>query len=265
MKKTPLLIFCALLLCGSLHAKPVDANKARQVASAFLNRVNANEGKPFALTDITSQTSYTEFYVFTLGETGFILVSADDVAIPILGYSTTSRFVTKDMPENVAAWYEDYEREIRTLKQVLGPDNDPAPGWEIMENPTDLPRIDYAVTPLITTTWNQGNPYNLQCPTATATAQLMKFWNHPATGHGSHSYNHSSAGTLSANFGATTYDWDNMPVSLSASSTNAQKTAVATLMYHIGVAVQMNYGSNSSGATTLNYPILQVQVLHDLD
>ena len=265
MKKTPLLIFCALLLCGSLHAKPVDANKARQVASAFLNRVNANEGKPFALTDITSQTPYTEFYVFTLGETGFILVSADDVAIPILGYSTTSRFVTKDMPENVAAWYEDYEREIRTLKEVLGSDNEPAPGWEIMENPTDLPRIDYAVTPLITTTWNQGNPYNLQCPTvgvnraptgcvATATAQLMKFWNHPATGHGSHSYNHSSAGTLSADFGATTYDWDNMPVSLTASSSNTQKTAVATLMYHIGVAVQMNYGSNSSGATTLNYP-----------
>ena len=265
MKKTPLLIFCALLLCGSLHAKPVDANKARQVASAFLNRVNANEGKPFALTDITSQTPYTEFYVFTLGETGFILVSADDVAIPILGYSTTSRFVTKDMPENVAAWYEDYEREIRTLKQVLGPDNEPAPGWEIVENPTDLPRIDYAVTPLITTTWNQGNPYNLQCPTisgiraptgcvATATAQLMKFWNHPATGHGSHSYNHSSAGPLSANFGATTYDWSNMPNSLTASSSNIQKTAVATLMYHIGVAVQMNYGSNSSGATTLNYP-----------
>ena len=265
MKKTPLLIFCALLLCGSLHAKPVDANKARQVASAFLNRVNANEGKPFALTDITSQTPYTEFYVFTLGETGFILVSADDVAIPILGYSTTSRFVTKDMPENVAAWYEDYEREIRTLKEVLGSDNEPAPGWEIMENPTDLPRIDYAVTPLITTIWNQGNPYNQNCPmigtiraptgcVATATAQLMKFWNHPATGHGSHSYNHSSAGTLIADFGATTYDWSNMPTSLTASSSNIQKTAVATLMYHIGVAVQMNYGSNSSGATTLNYP-----------
>lgn len=265
MKKTPLLIFCALLLCGSLHAKPVDANKARQVASAFLNRVNANEGKPFALTDITSQTPYTEFYVFTLGETGFILVSADDVAIPILGYSTTSRFVTKDMPENVAAWYEDYEREIRTLKEVLGSDNEPAPGWEIMENPTDLPRIDYAVTPLITTTWNQSSPYNQNCPmigsiraptgcVATATAQLMKFWNHPATGHGSHSYNHSSAGELSADFGATTYDWDNMPVSLTASSSNTQKTAVATLMYHIGVAVQMNYGSSSSGATTLNYP-----------
>lgn len=265
MKKTPLLIFCALLLCGSLHAKPVDANKARQVASAFLNRVNANEGKPFALTDITSQTPYTEFYVFTLGETGFILVSADDVAIPILGYSTTSRFVTKDMPENVAAWYEDYEREIRTLKEVLGSDNEPAPGWEIVENPTDLPRIDYDVNPLISTRWNQGNYYNGLCPTisgshaptgcvATATAQLMKFWNHPATGHGSHSYNHSSAGTLSANFGATTYDWSNMPISLTASSSNTQKTAVATLMYHIGVAVQMNYGSNSSGATTLNYP-----------
>ena len=52
MKKTPLLIFCALLLCGSLHAKPVDANHARQAAARFLRQ--AGSAKPLTLVDITS-------------------------------------------------------------------------------------------------------------------------------------------------------------------------------------------------------------------
>ena len=260
MKKTPLLIFCALLLCGSLHAKPVDANSARQVAQAFLSRVEG--GKSFTLNDITSQTPYREFYVFTLGETGFVLVSGDDCAVPILGYSTTNRFETKDMPENVSAWLEDYELEIRSLKQALGPDNEPAPGWDIVVDPNSIPLTDEAVNPLLTTTWNQTGFYNKRCPTigssraptgcvATAAAQLMRFWEHPTNGYGSHSYTHSSADTLSANFD-TVYNWSLMPTALGSSSTTAQDNEVAKLMYHIGVAVEMEYGADGSGAITIN-------------
>ena len=94
------------------------------------------------------------------------------------------------------------------------------------------------VLPLVFTKWNQGIPYNNMCPeyagcpgghfytgcVATAMAQVMKRWNHPIQGEGSHTYtsqahpytaNHPAnvpSHTCSANFGATTYDWDNMPV-----------------------------------------------------
>ncbi len=260
MKKTPLLIFCALLLCGSLHAKPVDANSARQVAQAFLSRVEG--GKTFILTDITSRTPYTEFHVFSLGEKGFVLVSGDDCAVPILGYSLTSRFETEGMPENAAAWLEDYELEIRSLKSALGPDNAPAPGWDIVVDPNSIPLTEEAVSPLIATTWNQTGYYNKRCPTigssraptgcvATAAAQLMRFWQHPASGYGSHSYTHSSAGTLSANFD-TVYNWSLMPNALGSSSSTAQDNEVSKLMYHIGVAVEMGYGASSSGAVSMN-------------
>lgn len=264
MKKILSLISCALLLYSSLHAKPVDANQAREVAQAFLSRMDGE--KELTLKDITKETHYTEFHVFALGETGFVLVSADDVAIPILGYSLTSRFETQDLPENVAAWLEDYELEIRSLKSALGLDNTPAPGWGIVKDPNDMPLTDQAVAPLITTTWNQGSnnsvTYNKLCPTisgnraptgcvATATAQLMRYWRWPETGYGSHSYTHSSAGELSADFN-TTYDWSIMPASLYNSSPTNQIDEVAKLMYHIGVAVEMNYGANSSGAVSMN-------------
>ena len=256
MKKTPLLIFCALLLCGSLHAKPVDANHARQAAARFLRQ--AGSAKPLTLVDITSQMPYTEFYIFTIEGGGFVLVAADDVATPILGYSLTNSFDPKGMPDHVAAWLEDYDLEIRSLKAALGPDNDPAPGWD----PNDIPPIDHDVSPLLTTTWNQTSYYSKRCPTigssraptgcvATAVAQLMRFWQHPAQGYGSHSYTLSSVGTLSANFD-TTYNWTLMPNALGSSSSTAQDNEVAKLMYHIGVAVEMEYGASSSGAVSFN-------------
>ena len=256
MKKTPLLIFCALLLCGSLHAKPVDANHARQAAARFLRQ--AGSAKPLTLVDITSQMPYTEFYTFTIEGGGFVLVAADDVATPILGYSLTNSFDPKGMPDHVAAWLEDYDLEIRSLKAALGPDNDPAPGWD----PNDIPPIDHDVSPLLTTTWNQTSYYSKRCPTigssraptgcvATAVAQLMRFWQHPAQGYGSHSYTLSSVGTLSANFD-TTYNWTLMPNALGSSSSTAQDNEVAKLMYHIGVAVEMEYGASSSGAVSFN-------------
>lgn len=104
--------------------------------------------------------------------------------------------------------------------------------------------------PLMTTKWNQSPYYNALCPAnsvtgcvATAMAQIMKYWNYPAKGTGFHSYNHPTYGTLSANFGGTTYQWSSMP-----NTVNSANNAVATLMYHCGVSVNMDYSPQSSGA-----------------
>ncbi|MBK7113736.1 MAG: C10 family peptidase [Flavobacteriales bacterium] len=100
------------------------------------------------------------------------------------------------------------------------------------------------------TTWNQAPHYNAQCPggsvtgcVATAMAQIMKFWNHPATGSGFHQFNHPQYGTLAANFGGTTYAWGSMPNNVSSAN-----SAVATLMYHCGGGVDMQYSPEVSGA-----------------
>ena len=71
----------------------------------------------------------------------------------------------------------------------------------------------------------------------------MKFHDHPLQGSGSHSYNCPGYGTQSANFGATNYQWTSMP-----NQVNSNNTAVATLLYHLGVSVDMQYSPNGSGA-----------------
>lgn len=265
MKKTIIFLFC-ILFGGMLMAGPVSPERARQVASQFA-RIAAPAGVQMTaadVVDVTANTHYQEFYTFSLGEKGFILVSGDDRALPILGYSFTSPLRFKDLPKQLASWLDSYEQQIAWLREQDAPVTDQVMGqWQSLEA-GNLPAaaVPSSVSPLVTTTWDQDPYYNNLCPgtgsgsnrtvtgcVATATAQVMKFWNHPATGRGSHSYVDDSYGTQSANFGNTTYEWSLMPTSLGSSSSSAQDNAVATLMYHIGVAVEMDYGTSSAGGS----------------
>jgi phage anti-repressor protein len=129
-------------------------------------------------------------------------------------------------------------------------------------------RSTTAVAPLLTDSWGQGCYYNNLCPedangscghvvtgcVATSFAQILHYWGYPATGMGSHTYTPTGYPTQTANFGATTYNWANMPNSLSSSSSSTQVNAVATLMWHCGVAVEMNYGPTGSGASSSDIP-----------
>src|ERR1035437_3310116 len=116
------------------------------------------------------------------------------------------------------------------------------------------------VAPLVQTTWNQSPNYNAMCPSssvtgcvATAMAQIMRFWNCPAVCTGSSSYCDCTSGgfsnqygTLSANYGATTYNWSNMPLNVTGANTD-----VATLNYQCGVSVEMDYSPSGSGAQVI--------------
>lgn len=273
MKKAlSLLLIAVVLTVGTfVSAAPVDKTKAQAAAISFLKAKGVED---LQLVDITGTTPYTAFYIFAGSDgKGFVIVSADDCVLPILGYSTSGTFVTEGMPSNVKGWLDDYERQILHYRN-LGPgrlqsvrDEGCRVWMDLLEGNYNDPPQNTAVSPLLSTTWNQTQYYNNLCPNnsylgertvtgcvATAMAQVMKYWNHPATGHGSHSYSHSYYGTLSANFGSTTYAWTSMPSQLTSSSTTAQRTAVATLMYHVGVAMEMNYDvADNGGSGALAY------------
>lgn len=184
--------------------------------------------------------------------TGFAIISGDDLVLPVLGYSGEGAFTAGALPSNVAKWLEGYKQEIRA---ALMAGTTPAPAvqaeWQRWEHAVAGSAGERAaVAPLLQTTWNQSPYYNALCPggsvtgcVATAMAQIMKYHNWPVQGAGFHSYNAPNYGTLSANFGATTYNWAAMPNNVT--SANA---AVATLMYHCGVGVDMNYSPQVSGA-----------------
>ena len=264
MKKRTLrllpLLLLMLLLAEATMAETVDSVRALQAATTFLNN---NGVQTTGLTDVTLATGFSNVYVFTT-ENSFVLMAADDRVQPILVYSLTGRFDFENMPDNKRAWIEGYSNEIQyAIEHQTRATSEVTQQWrDLVEGNPDMNRATVVVAPLIQTQWDQGYPYNMLCPgysmtgcIATAMAQIMKYWNYPAHGIGSHSYSHSTYGMLSADFQSTTYRWDKMTNTYNnLYSTNSQKQAVATLMYHCGVSVNMNYSSNASGANTENAP-----------
>ena len=241
-----------------LFADPIDPETARKVASSFLSNNGANSNQ---LVDLSKAAGFSNLYIFN-GEEGFVVMAADDCVKPILGYSLTGRFVTEDMPENITSWLQGYNDEIQyAIVNNIRATTTVKQAWtDLINGNPRASKADPVVSPLIETQWGQGDPYNKQCPligsnrtitgcVATAMAQIMNYWEYPDSGIGSHSYIWNDQ-NLSANFGSTSYDWANMTNTYGGSSTQAQKDAVATLMYHCGVSVDMNYGIGSSGAVT---------------
>lgn len=269
MKKfiLPTLIFWGHILC----ANPIDTAFAKQIALNFYkynapflpNEVQATLVKQYDARIERLSASIPMIYIFNINHTeGFVIVSGDDAALPILGYSTQGAFNANDVPINMQKWFENYRAEMREIvenQQVA--DSRVTEKWQSYQRFTGAsaqPRM--AVSPLLTTQWNQSPYYNDLCPNdaaqgarsvtgcaATAMAQVMKYWNHPAQGTGFHSYNHAAYGTLSANFGSTTYNWASMPNRVTSAN-----TAVATLMYHCGVSIDMGYSPTSSGAYVID-------------
>lgn len=259
MKKITIAIF--LLFAFTAGANPVSPSQAELVAQHFWQTYSL--GKWQGMADISTSVGIEQIYLFANPEGGFVIVSADDCARPILGYSATSVF-SLPMPENVRNWLEGYAWEIQQLSQhSVDPSPRVADEWKRYRNaaiatPTSLT----AVAPLLPTSWSQGTYYNDLCPVdassgqhtatgcvATAMAQVMKYWNHPAQGMGSQTYNHPTYGIQSVNFGTATYDWPLMPNALNSTSSAQEVQAVATLMYHVGVSIVTNYGLSSSGGS----------------
>ena len=275
MKKIFTFLVVAVAFISLSYAKKVDENTAKVVGQQFLI-AKAVSGQIRTVSDVA--LSYTSFapapatdqsaepivcyYVFNINSTqGFVIVSGDDAVAPILGYSNQASFDADHIPPHVAAWLKGYEDQIEyAVSQKMTATPKIMSEWELYKtttNPKPLYKAPQGVAPLVQTTWNQSPYYNDLCPydnqagdravtgcVATAMAQVLKFWNSPATGAGFHSYNDPKYGTQSADFGSTTYDWNGMPMVL-----NGPNTAIATLMYHCGVSVDMTYGVGATGGS----------------
>ncbi len=274
MKRFTLLVALVLMVAMPTFAERVSLETAQKVATTFLNN---NGAKTAQLTDLSKETGFKNLYIFT-GNPGFIVMAADDCVQPILGYSLTDVFDAKDMPENLRWWLQGYSDEIQSaIDNKTRATSETAKMWkDLAEGNSKAGKATMTVAPLIQTKWNQNKYYNDLCPAvsdgpnghaytgcvATAMAQIMKYWSYPSTGIGSHSYTWNGQ-TLNADFGATTYDWNNMadyyeyyfengtdqyPNPLPEPSAE-EIAAVATLMYHCGVSVDMIYGGNSTGGS----------------
>ena len=258
----------SFLMNDAIAQSVVNESFAKQIGTNFI----ANKaGKA----DVGLSLFHTEngvdgqpnLYIFNVEGGGFVIVSASKNVKPVLAYSVEHSY-EGEIPE--PAWYfiNNYSKNIDYCEEHgILMNKDVENEWNLLEN-NELPAAKNVktVNPLIQTLWNQDYPYNYYAPetgggwwgggpgghcyagcVACAMSQIMKYWDHPVQGHGSHSYVHSTYGEQSANFGATTYNWSIMPVSLGSQANDAAK-AVALLMYHCGVSVDMNFGASGSGA-----------------
>ena len=272
MKKHIFTLLALALTCVTLQARPVDQETAKRLGQSF---VKANFEFTRQSSDLNLvQTAFSDrgeacYYIYNVGETGFVIIAGDDNYRPIIGYSDKGVFNPDDMAPALVDYLEVVRQGVMLAAQASSAKAAVAADWAMLEKCGRLVsrhggREDEF---LVQTTWNQNYPYNYFCPVgeggpgghcyagcvATAAAQLMKYWDHPLHGQGSYTYipeDHPEYGPLTVNFGEATYDWENMPASISSSSPIEQIEAVAQLIYHVGVSVDMNYRPSSSGAVT---------------
>ena len=269
--------YIALLLFMSVVAKanPVSERHAREVGLKFLNatqKMNVKDTDALRLVKTyRCATGEAAFYVFNTN-TGYVIVSADDCATPILGYSYEGPFNTEEIPVQLQDYLNSFLRQIEHgITNHQAADETIAAQWENVRTTGRIHanRSKGHVDPLLRESWDQLNPYNIYCPVgssgyhvpvgcvATAMAQIMHYWGYPEHGQGSHSYTpstHPEYGVQSADFSAATYRWDKMPYRLYSDSNEEEIDAVATLMYHCGVSVDMMYSPGGSGAYSSDVP-----------
>ena len=254
--KRLILVLSAVLVSMTLQAKPVDPAQLLHAAQQVLQRSD--------VIDVTPATfNGCRLFVGSDG-TGFVLLSDDDCVRPLLGYSLTDTFPVEELPEHVMAWIGGYSREIASAKALdAAPSQRAIEEWNQLLGGRPASKSVTAVGPLVKSKWGQGDKYNDQCPydtvaqkrcytgcVATSMAQVIRYWKHPEVGRGSHSYTHEKYGTLSAVYDTTHYRWNKMPTVFGTVVNSIQIASVSQLMYHAGVAVDMTYGPNGSGAHT---------------
>jgi len=269
-----MLILVALFLAVSTaFSAPVTIEKAESVARKHLERKRMSKAvgggggggdKIRRGAAHRTKTSFTPYYVFEKEGSGFVIVSADDVAAPILGETDSGVFDADSMPPALVWLLGTYERQIEeAVRSGKAQDSETRMMWEQSAQSSGLSKAAASYpSQLLSTTWNQEAPYNLKvlevtgrkytgC-VATAMAQIMKYWKHPAYGTGaSVAYTTRTDGINipSVNFD-TYYNYANMlnDYPSASSGTAAQREAVSTFMYHSGVSVWMDYTDNGSGA-----------------
>ena len=265
-----LLFLLMTLLPISSWAQTIGEDEARQRALHFFKQKN-NE-----VDNTQLQLAYTAkaddkacFYIYNNGNKGFVIIGGDKVAREILGYSNSGAFCYDSVPNNIRWWFEQYAQQISSATN------------EVIKTNIATSKDRHDIPNLIKTKWNQNSPYNDKLPrlswlappydrlatgcVAIAGAQVMRYWAHPQHGIGNNSYklfysyrsrigkpnlwaadkkDYGGAKALkfSADFSKSSYNWADMANTYTPTSSQKQKSAVATLVSDVGIACDMLYG-----------------------
>lgn len=246
------------------QAKEIALRQAAQLGIS-MDEASSAKAKSKRVKSVSGEVP--AYYVFPNGEgKGFTVVSGDDRLPEVVGYSDKGTYDEENLPSNYVGFMKAYEEMVGQL------DNGDSRASASIAEAKALRSSGYqqpTVAPLLgSIQWNQIIPYNKMCPmynstdrsvtgcVATAMAQVMMYYQYPKTlqtdipAYVSRT-NHLSIPQINK---GESYDWDNMLPQYASDEplnyTDAQAAAVAKLLYHCGVACEMDYGSSSGANVT---------------
>ena len=250
-----------LCIASAAFADNVSQSRAESLAKAFFSST-ATKGKEVKVNMVwNGQDASTRageapaFYVFNREGGGFVVISGDDAAVPVLGYSETGSFKANAIPSNVKGWFDMYSREVAYLRSIgERTDSEMEAQWAASAIKSHLRRA--GGKNLNTKSWGQDAPYNLRCPVvdglqsvtgcvATAVCEVMRSHEWPKTVSGtlpSYKYTTDKGTTRTepSHRLDTTYNWSQMPNDR-YSYTQEQAQNVSKLMFDVAVMLQSSF------------------------
>lgn len=250
MKKLTLMGLGMLTAMGMVAAPITPEQALQRLASGRNGKAAAEKLVRTPVWTAVTPGGMTSAYVFNNADgNGFRVLAADDAAYAVLGYSDSGSIDPKNMSPEFEFWMQMLGAQMEKMisKGVVSGEKAPAyDGWERVE-------------PMVKTKWNQGAPYNRESPrmgntqtftgcVATATAQVMNYFQYPDVAQGSINYYWEKGNKqLSMTFGEKPFDWKNMLNYYVRGFNEEQANAVAYLMKCVGYSVEMDFGTESSG------------------
>ena len=251
MKKLSLFLLF-LMVSITISGNPVTRNAALQKARQFMPNKQFMEGKSYARGKTDKGTD--ALYIFNADGGGFVIISGDDRTVPVIGYADKGTLLQDNLPDNLRSWLEGYAAQLKAIEA--------SEAKPVVNMGARIQKP--AIEPLILTSWNQGNPYNLRIPTyksnngeyyhyvtgcvATALAQVMYYYKWPESCPAIPGYSYQSGKYNIPDLPATTFKWDQMKLNYDYDESGVAADAVAELLLYVGQANEMDYNMGGSAA-----------------
>lgn len=236
---------------------PVSEKQAAQIGETFLHYKSQQKSQTVqGVMKLVDTGVESAWYLYSY-DNAWVLLSGDTDMYPVLGYSLEGGLEAEEINPAMSSYLTAREVQAISIRDKKLKSEKNRLAWDKFSEGNFFKSDERGVDPMIETKWGQGWPYNAACPehpngsgghvlvgcVATAMGQLMKYYEYPESGRYTHTMYWGDE--IEIDLSSVEYDWDVMGTSINSQS----QAAISTLLFHCGVAVDMNYGADGSSST----------------
>lgn len=255
-KKSLAMLAMTCLLSASLTtgANPVD--NVRLTTANAVDNARLTAARLLGDDSVQAISLKPAYAIYTRPDsTGFAIVGTrGSAAGRVMAFSTTSRWDDTALPPAVDSW-------LKRLQSTT----EEAPSKGQRQDRRQAPTVNsrQSVSPLLTSHWHQGAPYNDLSPiiadghiktaagcVAVAAAQIVYYWrnsNPEVTRYDTPTYSYGGAPVTLVIGKGTPNHWELMRDSYTNVTDSAERAAAAQLCYVIGTTAYLNFASSTGG------------------